>query len=33
MGIAALPGEDGGDAFQMGTLPFGHGEEGILGVI
>ncbi|KAK0129833.1 hypothetical protein ONS96_000382 [Cadophora gregata f. sp. sojae] len=33
MSMASLPGEDGGGTVQMGTLPFGHGEEGILGVI
>ncbi|KAH7419096.1 hypothetical protein BKA64DRAFT_633798 [Cadophora sp. MPI-SDFR-AT-0126] len=31
--MASLPGEDGEEEIQLGTLPFGHGEEGILGVI
>lgn len=33
MGIASLPGERGEEEMQLGTLPFGHGEEGVLGVI
>ncbi|KAG4426348.1 hypothetical protein IFR04_000531 [Cadophora malorum] len=33
MGIASLPGERGEEEMQLGSLPFGHGEEGVLGVI